>query len=207
MNHELIIKELGTEDYTQVWQAMQSFTDTRKPEQADEIWFVEHPPVFTQGLAGKKEHILDPGDIPIVQSDRGGQVTLHAPGQLVVYFMIDLKRRGLGIRSLVSLLENTVINILDTFDIESAARADAPGVYVDGAKIASVGLKIRRGCSYHGLSFNINMDLSLFERINPCGLENLAVTSLLNLGIDMDVEGIKPLLLTQFTDSLPHYAN
>ncbi|WP_036820959.1 lipoyl(octanoyl) transferase LipB, partial [Photobacterium sanctipauli] len=169
MQKKIIIRNLGRRDYEPTWQAMHEFTDQRSTDTLDEIWLVEHNPVFTQGQAGKAEHLLNTGDIPVVQSDRGGQVTYHGPGQLVAYILIDLRRDKLGVRDLVTHIENTVINTLSHFGIESNARPDAPGVYVDGQKICSLGLRIRRGCSFHGLALNINMDLAPFLRINPCG--------------------------------------
>lgn len=175
-------RALGLSDYEPVWRDMQAFTNERGPATPDAVWYVEHPPVFTQGLNGRPEHVLAPGDIPVVAIDRGGQITYHGPGQLVVYPLLDLKRRRLGVRELVTALEHSVIDTLQEYGIESAARADAPGVYVDGRKIASVGLRVRRGCSYHGLAFNIDMDLEPFSRINPCGFEGLEVTQLADLG-------------------------
>lgn len=173
---DVIIRQLGMQEYAATFARMQTFTHSRTENTTDEIWILEHPPVFTQGQAGKPEHVLDPADIPVVQTDRGGQVTYHGPGQLVVYFMIDLRRLGFGIRQLVTLLENSVVTTLAEYGINAAPRADAPGVYVDGAKICSIGLRVRQGCSYHGIAFNVNMDLSPFQRINPCGFKNLAVT-------------------------------
>jgi len=160
-------------DYVTVWQAMQNFTDERNDETADELWVVEHPAVFTQGQAGKEEHLLMPGDIPVVKVDRGGQVTYHGPGQQVMYFMINLRRRKIGVRELVTLIENGIIATLADHNITANAKPDAPGVYVDGKKIASLGLRVRKGCSFHGLALNINMDLSPFLRINPCGYAGL----------------------------------
>jgi len=160
-------------DYTTVWQAMQKFTDDRNDETLDELWLVEHPAVFTQGQAGKEEHLLMPGDIEVVKVDRGGQVTYHGPGQQVIYFMINLRRRKMGVRNLVTLLEDGLIAALADFDITAKAKPDAPGVYVDGKKIASLGLRVRKGCSFHGLALNVNMDLSPFLRINPCGYQGL----------------------------------
>ncbi|NND58780.1 MAG: lipoyl(octanoyl) transferase LipB [Gammaproteobacteria bacterium] len=172
-----LLRDLGSQPYEPVWRRMQEITRTRDQDTPDEIWFLEHPPVFTMGLNGSAEHLLAPGDIPVINIDRGGQVTYHGPGQLVVYPLIDLKRLGLGVRALVTALEQAVVDTLATFGIEAAARADAPGVYVDdGAKIASIGLRVKRNCSYHGLAFNIAMDLSPFQRINPCGFTGLAVT-------------------------------
>jgi lipoyl(octanoyl) transferase len=177
----ILIKQLGPTDYLEAWQAMQDFTDRRDHSTADEIWITEHPAVFTQGLNGKAEHILQASDIPIVQSDRGGQITYHGPGQLIVYVMIDLKRANLGVRALVSELENVIIQYLQSLGIESSARKDAPGVYVNNQKIASLGLKIRKNRSYHGLALNIDMDLSPFSYINPCGLEAMQMTQIKSL--------------------------
>jgi len=160
-------------DYVQVWQAMQSFTDHRNNDNIDELWLVEHPAVFTQGQAGKEEHLLMPGDIPVVKVDRGGQVTYHGPGQQVIYFLINLRRRKMGVRELVTLIENGIVASLADFGITACAKPDAPGVYVDDKKIASLGLRVRKGCSFHGLALNINMDLSPFLRINPCGYAGL----------------------------------
>ena len=173
MNNTLVIRQLAQMDYTPVWQAMQNFTDNRDENTADELWLVEHPPVFTQGQAGKDEHLLMPGDIEVVKVDRGGQVTYHGPGQQVIYFMINLRRRKIGVRQLVTLIENGIVNTLHDYDVIAAAKPDAPGVYVDDKKIASLGLRVRKGCSFHGLALNVNMDLSPFLRINPCGYAGL----------------------------------
>ena len=160
-------------NYVDVWQAMKTFTDDRDDSTTDELWFVEHPPVFTQGQAGKEEHLLMTGDIPVVQVDRGGQVTYHGPGQQVVYFLINLKRRKMGVRELVTLIENGIVNALADYGIKAYPKPDAPGVYVDEKKVASLGLRVRKGCSFHGLALNVNMDLSPFLRINPCGYAGL----------------------------------
>jgi len=182
----LLTRRLGLVDYEPTWRAMQELTATRDAETPDEIWLLEHPPVYTQGQAGKPEHVLNPGDIPIVQIDRGGQVTYHGPGQLVAYLMFDLKRHKLGVREFVRKIEQSVIDVLADFGIKAYGRVDAPGVYVmrDGveAKIAALGLRIRNGYSYHGLSFNVNMDLEPFSRINPCGYAGMAVTQLADFG-------------------------
>lgn len=182
-----LLKWLGRVDYEPTWRAMQALTDARAAQTRDEIWFLEHPPVFTLGLNGKPEHVLMPGDIPVVQIDRGGQVTYHGPGQLVVYPLLDLRRLKLGVRELVMALENAVIDTVAEWNILAAARRDAPGVYVDGVKLASIGLRIRRGCTYHGLAFNVCMDLEPFTRINPCGYQGLQVTDLKRLGVALDV--------------------
>ena len=172
---------LGQQDYLTSWQAMTDFTNQRTPETTDQLWLVEHPPVFTQGQAGKAEHLLFPGDIPVVQSDRGGQVTYHGPGQLVAYPLLDLRRLKIGVRELVTSIEQTIVATLTYYGIESAARPDAPGVYVNGDKIASLGLRVRRGCSFHGLALNVAMDLAPFQRINPCGYQGLAMTQMKDL--------------------------
>lgn len=177
----LVIRNLGLVDYEPTWHAMQRFTDQRGADTTDEIWLLEHPPVFTQGQAGKAEHLLFPGDIPVVQVDRGGQVTYHGPGQLVGYLLIDIRRLGLGVRDLVSRIEQSLVALLASYDVSAAARADAPGVYVGEAKIASLGLRIRQGCSFHGLALNVDMDLEPFRRINPCGYTGLAMTQLREL--------------------------
>lgn len=176
------VKLLGKSDYEPLWRAMQSFTDTRGDSDADELWFCEHPPVFTLGMAASRDHVLAPGDIPLVPIDRGGQVTYHGPGQLMIYPLINVRRAKIGVRGLVSGLENSVIEYLASLGIDAAARCDAPGVYVDGKKIASIGLRIRRGCCYHGMAFNIDMDLEPFTRINPCGFSDLEVIDLKTLG-------------------------
>ncbi len=174
----LRVRRLGLLDYELVWQAMQAFTDQRDENTADELWLVEHPPVFTQGQAGRAEHILAAGDIPVVQVDRGGQVTYHGPGQIVAYPLIDIRRLGMGVRELVTAIEQAIIAVLDSYGVDAKPRKDAPGVYVDGVKIAALGLRIRKGRSFHGLSFNIDMDLEPFQRINPCGFQGLEVTKL-----------------------------
>ena len=176
------MKHLGRVDYEPTWRAMERFTLERGPEAPDEIWFLEHPPVFTLGLAGKLEHVLDPGAIPVVHIDRGGQVTYHGPGQLVVYPLLDLRRLGLGVRQLVEALEASVVDVLAGYGIAAHSRRDAPGVYVETRKICSIGIRVRRGCSYHGIAFNVDMDLEPFTRINPCGYEGLEMTQLSALG-------------------------
>jgi lipoyl(octanoyl) transferase len=183
-----ILRRLGRVDYPPTWQAMQAFTDVRDATTPDEFWFLEHAPVFTQGLNGKPEHLLATGDIPVVGIDRGGQVTYHGPGQLVMYALVDLKRRRIGVRELVRALENSVIALAASHGIEAAGRREAPGVYVNGRKLASIGLRVRRGCSYHGLALNVDMDLEPFGRINPCGMAGLAMTQLVDEGIATDVE-------------------
>ena len=188
MKDTLIIRQLAGMEYTKVWHAMQSFTDTRDENTADELWLVEHPAVFTQGQAGKEEHLLMPGDIPVVKVDRGGQVTYHGPGQQVIYFMINLRRRKMGVRNLVTLIEEAIVEALAKYEIKAYAKADAPGVYVDEKKIASLGLRVRKGCSFHGLALNVNMDLAPFLRINPCGYEGLEMIQTSDLNGPKSVE-------------------
>ncbi len=189
--NQCIIRRLGRQKYEPIWDAMRSFTATRSGEDKDEFWFVEHEPVFTQGQAGKQEHILNPADIPVVQVDRGGQVTYHGPGQQVVYCMIDLKRRKWGVRQLVSQLEKTIIDLLQKYAINASAQATAPGVYVNQEKICSLGLRIKNGRSFHGLALNVNMDKGPFTRINPCGYEGLAITQVSDLGGPKDLKRIE----------------
>ncbi|WP_407292797.1 lipoyl(octanoyl) transferase LipB [Stutzerimonas zhaodongensis] len=177
----LAVRELGLVDYPIAWQAMQRFTNERGPDTVDEIWLLQHPRVFTQGQAGKPEHLLLPGDIPVVQADRGGQVTYHGPGQLVCYLMLDVRRLGFGVRELVSRIEQSLIDLLASYDVQASAKPEAPGVYVDGAKIASLGLRIRNGRSFHGLALNVDMDLEPFGRINPCGYAGMNMTQLADL--------------------------
>ncbi len=195
LKDELIIRDLGLCDYETNWHAMQSYTLNRDKQSVDEIWFLQHPPVYTLGLNGKPEHILKRSSIPVVKCDRGGQVTYHGPGQLVCYVLIDIARFGIGVKKLVWVLEQSVIDTLKTFDISSARRQNAPGVYVNDAKIAALGLRIRKHCSYHGLSLNIDMDLSPFKNINPCGYEDLAVTQLRDLGINENIAHTQNTLL------------
>ncbi|MBL4288252.1 lipoyl(octanoyl) transferase LipB [Vibrio fluvialis] len=197
MDNQLVVRRLGRQDYHPVWQAMHDFTDQRDDSTRDEVWLVEHNPVFTQGQAGKAEHLLNTGDIPVVQSDRGGQVTYHGPGQIVAYFLINLRRKKLGVRELVTDIENLVINTLKAYNIDSAARPDAPGVYVDGKKICSLGLRIRKGCSFHGLALNVNMDLSPFLRINPCGYEGMEMVQVSNLGGPTHIEDVEQQLIKE----------
>jgi lipoyl(octanoyl) transferase len=189
---QIIIRDLGIESMRSTWDRMKAFTETRGAEDGDEIWFVEHPPVLTLGLAGDAAHILDAGSIEVIQTDRGGQVTYHGPGQLVCYVLLDLKRRGLNIRGLVELLESAVIATVAEYGIEAYPRRDAPGVYVDGKKLAAIGLRVRRGCSYHGVAFNIAMDLSPYSRINPCGFADLEVTQLADLAGVSSIAAVRP---------------
>jgi len=197
-----LFRWLGGVDYAPTWRAMQSFTDERNATTPDEVWFLEHGPVFTLGLNGKREHLLAPGDIPVVGIDRGGQVTYHGPGQLVVYPLIDLRRRGIGVRQLVVALESAVIALAAAHGIAAAGRRDAPGVYVEGCKLASLGLRIRRGCSYHGLALNVDMDLEPFGRINPCGMAGLEMTQLATLGVAGDVHEIALELAPMLSNAL-----
>ena len=182
MPAKLIVRQLGLQAYLPIWQAMQDFTNNRDAETADEIWLVEHQAVFTQGQAGKEEHILMPGDIPVVKVDRGGQVTYHGPGQQMMYVLFNLKRNKLGVRNLVTALEQCVVNMLKEYAISAYPKVDAPGVYIDSKKVCSIGLRIRKGCSFHGLALNVNMDLTPFQRINPCGYAGLEMIDCAQLG-------------------------
>lgn len=202
MATQIILRDLGLSEYAPTWERMQAFTDERSDSTNDEIWLLEHPPIFTVGLNGGMEHILAPGDIPVLRIDRGGQVTFHGPGQLIIYPLIDLRRRGMGVRALVSGLEKAVIGTLAEFGIAGGVRRDAPGVYVREQKIASLGLRIRRGCSYHGLAFNIAMDLEPFSRINPCGFSGLQVTSLAKLGGPADLSVVAEILKPKLFENL-----
>lgn len=188
----------GRQDYVPLWREMQEFTDTRDENTPDEIWFVEHPPVFTMGLNASDEHLLAPGDIPVVQIDRGGQVTFHGPGQLMVYPLIDIRRSNIGVRNLVTALEQSVVDLAAEYDVEAVARADAPGVYVAGDKLASVGLRIRRGASFHGMALNVDIELEPFTRINPCGYAELQMTDLQRLGVKVSLEDSAEKLLPHF---------
>lgn len=192
---QLIIHKLRQCDYQQTWQRMMKFTDERTENTPDELWLLEHAPVFTQGLAGKAEHVLNPGDIPVVQTDRGGQVTYHGPGQLVAYLLFDLRRLNIGIRQMVRLLEQSVVDVLAEYGITAAGRCDAPGVYVDNAKICSIGLRVKRGCTYHGIALNVAMDLTPFSRINPCGFKQLQMTDISAFQKGVEVLDVEPLLI------------
>lgn len=203
---ELRWRDLGLSDYQPVWRAMQAYTDIRDADSPDELWQVQHPPVFTQGMNGKPEHLLTPGDIPVVAIDRGGQVTYHGPGQIVLYPLLDLRRAKLGVRDLVSHMEAAVLATLAAYGVTAAARPDAPGVYVDGAKVASLGLRVRRGCSYHGLALNVDMDLAPFQRINPCGYAGMAVTRTRDLGIGDDLTSIAARLRGNLAERLGYTA-
>jgi lipoyl(octanoyl) transferase len=197
-----VFKYLGLVPYETTWRAMQRFTDERDDQTRDEIWLLEHPPVFTLGMNGKPEHVLAAGEIPVVEIDRGGQVTYHGPGQLVVYALLDLRRHKLGVRELVMALENAIINTVSAWGIKAEASRSAPGVYVAGRKLASVGLRIRRGCSYHGLAFNVGMDLQPFQRINPCGYQGLEVVDLATLGVTSTVQLVAQAMAPKLLDAL-----
>lgn len=202
LQNTVILRYLNVQPYQQIFEKMQQFNLQRTAETRDEIWFVEHPAVFTLGTNAKPEHLLNPGNIPVVQSDRGGQVTYHGPGQLVVYVLLDVKRKAMGVRKLVTALENAVINFLNDQGIQAQADPKAPGVYVEGAKIAALGLRVKRGGCYHGLSLNVDMDLSVFDRINPCGYPGLAVTSLQQLGSPLNMEQAGTQLLSALCKEL-----
>lgn len=197
LNTPLAIKSLITADYQSIWHAMRLFTEERSAATPDEIWFIEHLPVYTLGQAGKQEHILNSGNIPVIQVDRGGQVTYHGPGQLMVYVMLDLRRLGIGVRDLVTRLEQSIIDLLAPYNVIAQGKRDAPGVYVGDKKICSIGLRVRKGCSYHGLAFNVDMDLAPFTGINPCGFRGLQMTQMKDLGI--------PLSLNETAEELSKY--
>lgn len=205
-----VVRRLGMVDYEPTWRRMQALTESRGPEQPDEIWVLQHPPVFTLGLNGSREHLLAPGDIPVVQVDRGGQVTYHGPGQIVVYPLLDLGRSGLGVRALVCVLERAVIRCLADYGIEAVGDRNAPGVYVNGCKVASIGLRVRRNCTYHGLALNVAMDLEPFRRINPCGYQGLQVTQLADLGVGRALEEVaddlERALLAELAQASPSLA-
>ncbi|MBI5450442.1 MAG: lipoyl(octanoyl) transferase LipB [Gammaproteobacteria bacterium] len=198
----VVVRQLGHAEYLPVWQAMQDFTTRRSDDTADELWIVEHPPVFTLGRAGKSEHLLAPGDIPVLHVDRGGQVTYHGPGQLVVYLLLALPRHQLGVRALVDLIEQSLLELLAGYGIQGITRNKAPGIYVAEHKIAALGLRVRRGCSYHGLSLNVDMDLQPFTRINPCGYPGLKVTQLADLNGPRHLATVATALLAILTTRL-----
>jgi lipoyl(octanoyl) transferase len=204
LQHQLVIRQLGLQPYDIVSRAMHLFTDRRDEQTPDEIWLVQHPAVFTQGQAGKAEHLLFPGDIPVIQSDRGGQVTYHGPGQQIMYVLLDLRRKKLGVRQLVTAIEQTVVSTLAHFSIDAYPRADAPGVYVDSKKICSLGLRIRHGCSFHGLALNVAMDLSPFHRINPCGYAGLEMTQVSELVAGLTLEEVQPVLIDAFCQQVDY---
>ncbi len=190
-----IVRDLGRQAYAPVWHAMQRFTDARTDDTPDELWVVEHDPVFTLGQAGKDEHVLAPGDIPVLHVDRGGQVTYHGPGQIVVYPLLQLRRLGIGVRDYVCRIEQAIIDTLGEWNIGAERLDGAPGVYVGGAKVAALGIRVRRGCTFHGLAFNVAMDLEPFHRINPCGYQGLQVTSVVDLGGPSGVAAVTPVLM------------
>ena len=192
------IKHLGIADYETTWRAMQEFTAHRNEQTQDEIWLLQHPPVYTQGLAGKPEHLLTTPSIPVVKTDRGGQITYHGPGQIVAYVLVDLKRKGVGVKELVKRIEQAVVDVLRIHSISGARKLGAPGVYVDGAKIAALGLRVKSGCSYHGLAFNVAMDLSPYQAINPCGYAGMQVTDLATLGLRVSIDQV----ITELTEQL-----
>ncbi|KFN50107.1 hypothetical protein P873_08245 [Arenimonas composti TR7-09 = DSM 18010] len=196
------VHDLGRQAYEPVWRAMQDYTDRRDGDSPDQLWLVEHDPVFTQGQAGKPEHVLAPGDIPVVQVDRGGQVTYHGPGQIVAYPLVDLRRLGIGVKQLVCRIEQAVIDVLAAYGIPGERRDGAPGIYVRGRKIMALGLRVRRGCSFHGLAFNVAMDLEPFARINPCGFRGLEVTSVLECGGPANPAELKPALVAALSRQL-----
>ena len=198
----ILVKHLGLVDYVSTWQAMQDFTSQRDPQSDDEIWLLEHPPVYTQGLAGKPEHLLTATSIPVIKTDRGGQITYHGPGQLVAYVLYDLKHAGMSVRELVRRIEQALIDVLQDYGITASRKTSAPGVYVHGAKIAALGLRVRRGCSYHGLSFNVAMDLAPFSAINPCGYAGLEVTDLARLGVRASMSEVTNALTSQLITQL-----
>ena len=199
---DLIVRSLGEQPYLETWEAMKSFTADRDDSVADELWCLEHPRVYTQGQAGKAEHILAPGDIPVIPVDRGGQVTYHGPGQLVVYLMINLARKKMGVRSLVDEIEQSIVRTLAGLGVEAAPRPDAPGVYVGDAKIASLGLRVRRGCSFHGLALNVDMDMEPFQRINPCGYAGMAMTQVSEFQPEATVADLEQRLVAQLVKGL-----
>ena len=202
MNKPIVIRELGLQDYEPVWRAMQEFTADRKDTTLDELWCLEHTPVFTMGLNGNKEHLLNVSDIPVIDIDRGGQVTYHGPGQLLIYTLLDLKRLGLSVKTLVRQIEQSIINLLAEYHVDAKGDDNAPGVYVEGKKIAALGLRIKKNRSYHGLSLNIDMDLSPFKQINPCGYEGLDVIQVSDLVQSADMNSIKSKLIQHLTGLL-----
>lgn len=199
---QLWVRKLGRQDYLPAWRAMQQFTDSRDASTADEIWLTEHPPVYTLGLNADRSHLLAPGDIPVVQVDRGGQVTYHGPGQIMLYPLIDIRRGNIGVRQLVCALEQSVVDLLASYGVCAVARADAPGVYVADRKVASVGLRIRRGASFHGMAVNVDVDTTPFAGINPCGFENLEITTFRELGIDDDLASLGDALIERLRSKL-----
>lgn len=209
--NDIIIRDLGIADYRKTWESMRDFTDSRTENTIDEVWLLEHPPVFTQGLAGKPEHVLNPHQIPVIQTDRGGQVTYHSPGQLILYPLINLQRKELHARELVRRLEKTVVELLGELSISAIAKCDAPGVYVNEEKICSIGLRVRKGASYHGIALNIDMDLTPFSYINPCGYQGMKMTQVKSLAPQVTVDEIKkamiPAFLRNFGYNRPNYVS
>lgn len=205
--NKLIIRDLGSQDYEPTWQKMQEFTAARDDSTPDELWCLEHPPVFTMGLNGKEEHLLNIKNIPVINIDRGGQVTYHGPGQLVIYTLIDLERLNIGVKDLVNIIEKAIIQLLDQYGINATGRENAPGVYVDEAKIAALGLRIKKNKSYHGLSLNIDMDLSPFQQINPCGYAGMAVTQIKDLKPELNLNNIKNDLIIHLSQLLGYSAD
>jgi len=201
LNDRLSVRRLGLAGYEPVWRDMQSFTDSRDESSGDELWLVQHPPVFTQGQAGKAEHVLASGDIPVIQVDRGGQVTYHGPGQIVAYPLVDIKRKGIAVREFVNQIETAIIDVLAHYGVKGERIEGAPGIYVGGDKIASLGLRVRRGCTFHGMSFNIDMDLEPFQRINPCGYAGLQVTQLSALA-PVDFQEVEDRLIDSLAQHL-----
>lgn len=202
MDQEIVIRYIGHQDYKSTFQAMMQFTRDREQTTSDEIWCVEHPSVYTLGMAGKEEHILHSGDIPVIKTDRGGQVTYHGPGQLLVYLLIDLSRRHLTVKRYVSLIEEALINMCSTLNVTATRRKGAPGVYIDNKKVASLGIRVKKGCSYHGFALNVDMDLAPFKNINPCGYPGLQVTQLLEQGCHLNIYQAFSLLLPQLLNQL-----
>lgn len=200
----ILVRHLGVVDYHDTWQKMQGFTDSRQPETPDELWFLQHPPVYTLGKNGKSEHVLNSGDIPVINSDRGGQVTYHGPGQIVVYTLLDLTRMKIGVRELVTALEQSIIELLADYSVLASSRREAPGVYVNDAKIAALGLRVRKGRSFHGLALNVDMDLEPFARINPCGYEDMEVIQLKDIVSDIKIDSVtndlQQRLISKFSD-------
>jgi lipoyl(octanoyl) transferase len=201
LTSRICLRRLGVAEYEPVWHDMQVFTDARDEHTPDELWLVQHPPVFTQGQAGKAEHVLAPGEIPVIQVDRGGQVTYHGPGQIVAYPLVDLRRKGIGVRQFVNRIEQSIIRVLAHYDVRGERIEGAPGIYVRGDKVASIGLRVRRGCTFHGLAFNIDMDLEPFQRINPCGYAGLQVTQLSQLA-QVNFDEAEDRLLASFAEHL-----
>jgi lipoyl(octanoyl) transferase len=199
----LLVRRLGLSDYEPVWRGMQAYTDGRDADSGDELWLVQHPPVFTQGQAGKAEHVLAPGDIPVIQVDRGGQVTYHGPGQIVAYPLVDIRRKNIGVRDFVHRIEEAIIRTLAHYEVPGERIEGAPGIYVGGDKIASLGLRVRRGCTFHGLAFNVDMDLEPFQRINPCGFAGLRVTQLAAFA-DVAVGEVEDRLLENLVEQLEY---